>query len=431
MHNIIDVVRNAYRRDYFHYLAAQFLAQFFTFGTILLVAKLLSPEELGEIKIIQAYASVFVVIAGCGLSSALLKACSENRQNNERYGILRATITRALSSTVFAIGLLVILTTTGLVASSQRLRFWMLVYASTIPLSVLTGQLMNFLQALKKIRIMAFAQIVIRLQGFILIVIATWLWGFPGFIFATIIALAVGLWPLIHQTGVRTILKAEAKLPVGFMHMGVFAMLSALMVTLGHQADLFILDHFSPNRAEIGFYSLAIILVQAAWLIVHSAGVVAVPYFSERSHDVVWFRRKLIQTQGQASVVSVGVGIAFFAGAWVFIPFVYGDAYRAVLPYLGVLLLKNVVVSSYTIIRMALIGLGKMNYNFIAFSIATPFGLVLAYFMLQRYGIIGVAWAQGITATVTLVLLISLAAYALRDGRSLRPATDTETESTQ
>ena len=77
------------------------------------------------------------------------------------------------------------------------------------------------------------------------------------------------------------------------------------------------------------------------------------------------------------------------------------------------------------------IGLGKTRLSSIAFSIATPFGLVLAYLMLQRYGIIGVAWAQGITATVTLVLLIALAAYALRDGRSLRPATNTETESIQ
>ncbi len=415
MQNILAVVRNAYQRDYFHYLAAQFLAQFFTFGTMLIVAKLLSPEELGEIKIIQAYAAVFITIADFGLASALLKVCAEDRDEPERYGILRAVLTRAALSTAFALGLLALLLISGVVASSPHRRFWMLIYSTSIPFFVLTSVFMQFLQALKRIRVMAFAQVVIRLQGFIIVVIATWKWGFSGFIFATILMWGVGLWPLIHQTRVPTILKAKAKLPSGFMHMAVFAMLSTLMVTLGHQADMFILDHFSLDRTEIGFYSLAVILVQAAWLIVHSAGVVAIPYFSERSHDTAWFRRKLIQTQGQASIVSVGVGAAVFAGAWVFVPFVYGDAYRAVLPYLAVLLLKNVVVSSYTIIRMALIGLGKMNYSFIAFSIATPFGLVLAYFMLQRYGIIGVAWAQGITATVTLTLLVALAAYALRD----------------
>ncbi len=417
MGTILAVVRNAYKRDYFHYLAAQFLAQFFTFGTILLVAKLLTPEELGEIKIIQAYAAIFITIADFGLASALLKVCAEDRDESERYGILRAVLTRAAISTAFALGLLALLLFTGVVASTPRLRFWMLIYSASIPFIVLTSVFMQFLQALKRIRVMAFAQVVIRLQGFIIVVIATWLWGFSGFIFATILMWGVGLWPLIHQTRVRKILKAQAKLPAGFIHMAVFAMLSTLMVTLGHQADLLILDRFSLDRAEIGFYSLAVILVQAAWLIVHSAGVVAVPYFSERSHDVIWFRRKLIQTQGQASIVSVGVGVAVFAGAWLLVPFVYGDEYSAVLPYLGVLLLKNVVVSSYTIIRMALIGLGKTNYNFIAFSIATPLGLVLAYVMLQRYGIIGVAWAQGITATVTLTLLVALAAYALRDER--------------
>ena len=289
---------------------------------------------------------------------------------------------------------------------------------------------MAFLQAKKLIRSMATAQVILRVQGLVLIVWATWVWGFGGFVVSTVITFAVGLWPLWKQVGVRRLLAATSTLPSGFMNMSLFAMLSALAVKLGMYGDVLILDHFATARADIGFYSLAAILVQGAWLVVHSAGVVSVPYFSERSHDTVWFRRKLIETQARASALSVVVGLAVYGAAWVFIPLVYGPAYKAVLPFLAVLLLKNVFVASYTIVRMALLAMGRMNYNFVAFAITTPAGLVLSYVLLVRYGIIGVAWAQGIAAVFTLLLLFGLAAYALRPGQQLpEPAPDSPAQS--
>jgi len=50
-----------------------------------------------------------------------------------------------------------------------------------------------FLVALKKIKQMANAQALIKIQSVFLIVLATWLWGFSGFIYTTIAAYMFGL----------------------------------------------------------------------------------------------------------------------------------------------------------------------------------------------------------------------------------------------
>jgi O-antigen/teichoic acid export membrane protein len=413
--------QSARDKYYFHFLVAQFLAQILAFATVLLVAKILSPTEFGTARIIQAYAALFFILGEFGIGPAMFKTTSEKRLLTERYEILKASVLRLGPAIAFSFLLLAALSMAGIAGSGPRLQFWILVYACSIPFVALSSVLTQFLQAQKEVRAVAAAQILVRLQSFVLVVTGTWLWGFRGFIMATVLAFALGLWPVIRKIEIRKLLAAQQVLPPGFMKLAVFAMMSAILIAVGHSGDIYILDHYAVDRAQVGYYALAAILVQGMYLIVHSIGVISAPYFSERSHNLPWVRQKLLQTQWRATVVSVAGGSFLFACAWLLIPIVYGESYSAVLGYLAVLLLKNVIVSSYTVVRMALGGLGKMDLIFVTFAVVTPVGLGLAYIMLERYGILGVAWAQCITSAVALALLYGMSAYWLRGGRPTKP----------
>ena len=76
-------LRKIQEKGFFHLLSANILIQIFAFASQLFVAGILSPEDIGRIKIIQTYLSVFSVIAGMGLNASTLKICSEGREHKE------------------------------------------------------------------------------------------------------------------------------------------------------------------------------------------------------------------------------------------------------------------------------------------------------------------------------------------------------------
>ncbi len=407
-HTIISSLGN---KGFFDLLSVNFLTQFLSFGSVLLVAKFLTPVELGEVKILQSYTALFVVLASFGFNSAVLKVCSENRSEQEKDGILRLAVIYSGAATVVTFFVIILLSQTGVITSSQRLSTWLLVYACTIPLQVLTGIFIVFLQAKKKIKEMARSQAIVKAQSVLIIVTCAWLWGFKGFIFATIASYALGLLPFLHQIGMSFLTTSIEQKPRHFMQYALFSVLANGIGQLGQYGDVFILDHFSLDRVAIGYYALALIFITAAVQVTGTVQSITTPYFSEHAQDKDWFRRQLVLNQVRMALLSLVVAVGVYILALIFVPWVYGIDYSPVLLYLAILLIKYVVYSSYAVIGPALLGLGLMHYNFVVVAITTPIGLAVSYVFLQQFGVLGIAWAQVGTAILTFFLV--LAAYRL------------------
>ena len=76
-------IRNVYNKGFFHFLSARFLIRIFGFGSQLFVAWWLTPEDLGDIKILQVYMSILIVLAGFGFNISTLKLCAEKRPETQ------------------------------------------------------------------------------------------------------------------------------------------------------------------------------------------------------------------------------------------------------------------------------------------------------------------------------------------------------------
>jgi O-antigen/teichoic acid export membrane protein len=404
-------------KGFFDLLSVNFLTQFLGFGSVLLVAKFLTPKELGDVKILQSYTALLVIFATFGFNASVLKLCAENRSDQEKAGILRLAVIRSSITTVITLLLTITLAMAGLITPSRHLSFWLTVYVCSIPMQVLTSLFMVYLQAQKKIKEMARSQAIVKLQSVFLIVLSAWLWGFQGFVFATIVAYALGIWPFLRQIGLNFLVTSSEQKPVHFMQYAFFSVLANGVSQLGQYGDVFILDHFSSNREAIGYYALALIFVTAASQVTSTAQSIATPYFSEHAQNAAWFRHQLIVNQVRMTLLSSVVAIGLFIAAWIFVPFVYGPDYSPTLAYLAILLLKYVIYSSYAIMGPALLGLGLMHYNFVVVAITTPVGLALSYLFLQWYGVIGIAWAQ--VGMVIIAFFLVLAASNIAFKRTL------------
>lgn len=407
------IISSIYKKGFFHLLSVNFLSQFLAFGSILLVAKFLSPVELGEVKILQSYTNIFVVLAGFGINSVVLKTCSENREEQEKERILHTAFSRAVIFIGISLAILAILTFSGIITSSRRLALWLLIYSAVIPFAVGTDILSVYLQALKRIQDMARAQILIKGQLFIIVVISSWLWGFEGFIFATIVSYIVGLIPVLRKVGLGFLSAGPELVPKGMYHLAIFSFLANVVAVLSQYTDIIILDHFGSVRSEIGNYSLATVFVLGATQVTATIQSISTPYFSERASEEQWFRRKLVHLQTQTMILSLGVALGVYLVAKILLPLAYGPAYQSAINYLAVLLLKYVIFSSYAIIGIALFALGFVKYNFVSAAVSMVVGVPFSYFMLKHYGIMGISWAQVLIAAVAFIIQFWLMRVAL------------------
>ncbi|MBK8418342.1 oligosaccharide flippase family protein [Candidatus Villigracilis saccharophilus] len=391
-------------KGFFDLLSVNFLTQFLGFGSTLLVAKFVTPVELGDIKILQSYTALFVILAGFGFNAAVLKVCAEDRPDQEKLGILRLAVQRAGVATAITILLVIVLALSGVITSTLRLSLWLIVYACTIPLQVLTGIFIVFLQAQKKIKEMARSQAVVKIQSVVLIVISTWAWGFKGFIFATIAAYALGLWPFLRQIGVNFLHTPLEQKPARFMQYAFFSVLGNGIALLGQRGDILILDHFTVDRAAIGYYALATIFVTAASQVTGTVQSITTPYFSEHAQDETWFRRQLFLNQLRMALLGVAVAVGVYVLAWILVPLVYGPDYSPTLSFLAILLINYVIASSTSLVGVAIFSLGFVKYNSLSVMISTPISLITTFVFLTKFGIIGVAWAQVVLALVSLCI---------------------------
>lgn len=404
-----------YKKGFFHLLSTNFLVQFLGFGSTLVVAKLVTVEELGNIKLLQSYAGIFAVVAGFGLSTALLKFSSETEDDSTRAAIFAASLRNALFATLGTLLVGAVLALMGLLSSNPSLRGWMVLYSLVVPSAVATNLMITFLQSQKRLHSLAKAQALVRSQSFLAVILATWIWGFPGFVAATVISMAVGLVPLIREVGGNAFSSASERLPAGFFRISAFTLVSSLVSTAGQYADIFILDHFSVDRKELGYYALATLFIMACSQVINTIQQFLSPYFCRRSGDAAWFRASVMKAQLATTLFSAVLALAVFALGWTLVRYVFGGEYASTLDYLSVLLLRFVIWSGYAVSGgVAIFALGKVGLDFIRSLVSVVVGTACSFILLQKYGIVGVAWGQVFGAAAALIISIVMANFIFR-----------------
>lgn len=405
-------------KGFFHLLATNFFRQFLGFGTILLVARFLTPAELGNVKVIQSWAALFFIVAGFGYSSGILKFCSEVRDTTEKETILRRTLYVSSISMVATAGLVAVLAGSGKMSGTPEVPFWLAVYCFSIPFAVLTEVLNMYLLAGKRVKEMAFSITLIKVQSFAIIVASTFFAGFRGFVVATVVAYAIGLYPPFRHVGCGFLRAPSRPFPEGFNRFVIWSLLANLANTAGQMSDMILLDRLHADREGIGCYSLALIFVMGASQITAAVQAILSPYFSERSGDLSWVRKQIFLNLGRIVLLSLAVSAGVWGTAYVLVRYFYGTPYAPSLAYLPVLLLRYVFWSSSVVLAVALFGMGYVRYNFYTGAAAAVVAIPASWFLLVRVGIAGVAWGQVIYAGLVLLFLSRFLAKAL-SARSL------------
>ena len=414
LNKIKSIISYLNEKGFIHLLTVNLFSQFLSFVTLMLVAKFLSPAEYGDLKVLQTYVNITVVIALFGFNSAAIKLCSENIAEDERAAIFQNILKRAGVSTLITLLGGILLSSFGLITSSGFLSKWLIIYLAIVPIDVLTTLLTTYLQSKKQFKRIASAQAIFRIQTAPIILLGTWRWGFQGFIIASIISHGIGLWPFLRYVGGGIFRKFNIAVPNQLMRYASFSFLAQILNQFTINGDILILDHFSRNRESIGYYSLALLFILAASLVSKTVQSITTPYFSQNANNELWFRNHFRKNLFRMAAFSTAVAIAINLVGRIIIPLFYGPTYRPTFEYLQILLIGAIFQGIYALINSAITGLGKMKFTFIIAALSTPVELGLTYFSLQRYGFIGVAWSQVITSLFILILNLIFVHIAMK-----------------
>jgi O-antigen/teichoic acid export membrane protein len=421
--SIRTALNNARSKGFFHLFSANIAINLLAFGSQLLVIKFLSPAEMADIKTMQSFTGVAAVIAGCGLNAAVLKLCSELRPDVERAAIFRQSLKYSFLPIATVLLLTALVSRLHLFSPEPRVNQWMLVYMLAVPATALTALIMMYLQARKRIKLMATTQTVIRIVGLTIIVSAAYLYGFKGFVFATVVVALAALAPLLRL--VRGDLSESSALarPAGdkIWYYARWSLAANLVATINSYLDILMLNYLVADRTGIGYYSIATIFILGLNQVTATVQAIATPYFSEYGNDEATFMRVLRKYQKLLILLALGLTIASMLVIPWLITLIYGDNYAPAGTYFRILAIKYFLWSCYALLGIAIWGIGKMKLSFYSVLAALIVSTIASYVLIVKFGLMGAAYSQVVSYLLNLIIVAVMTIIALKEHfRTLR-----------
>lgn len=399
------IFKNVNEKGFFHLLGSNFLISFLGFGVILLLAKILTPKEIGDIKLIQSYAAFFIMFASFGYNISTLKLCSERRSKIEKLKIFALSTKRIIYFSLLSMVILISLSYLGLLSSDKFVSNWLIIYALVIPFAALGYNFVSYFQAIKEIKKMAKLQVIVRLQFIFIIIISTYFFGFDGLVYSTILSYIIGTLVYLKSTGLKFVKFFYVKNKFNkFNHYAIFAILGSLITLVGQYSDMYLIDYLETDRELIGFYSLATVFFMGATVVIGTIQSIVTPYFSENENDRVWQKRNWIKYQLLAIATSLITAIGMYILIIILVNFYFGLDYLQTKHFVFLLMIKFVVWSTYAISGAALAGLGKMKQGFYLVCFSVPFSIFLGYTFYPKYGIDGIIFSQILTNLIVMFI---------------------------
>lgn len=391
------------KTDLFHVLFANVAQQIIAFVGVLAIARLLPAEEFAQIRIAMAYMAVALILGAGGFTAPILRYCADPLfEADHRRRLLSLGL-----SWVFVISLLVVFSwlAINLATNRQGIEFFVLtIYALQIPALAATSLLLVYIQAVQRFKLLAFIQIGTRATSLLLTVPACYLFGLPGFLFATLAMAFLSVVPLLVAARPSFFLWGYG-VPGGFYSLAGYSLLGMGITTVGQYADLMMLDWVDADKTDVAMYSLATIFFFAASALAGAVQGVATPYFTGLMTDRAGFRSSLLQF----SIWLIAGGIAVAAGAfilaWFLEVFFLGPAYSGLSLMVALLMVRFCIWCSYAVGGAAMVGIGAIKQGTTIALFTTSLAIIAGYPLVLWYGVWGAGIAQVLVASLTAVLV--------------------------
>jgi len=393
-----NILSNIGQKGFFHLLSANLLIQIVAFASQLFVAGILSPDDIGRIKIIQTYLSIFSIVAGMGFNSSTLKLCSENRSIEERNLIFQSALFFTILSTISLYIIIVALNFFGLFSSDKLIQWLIPLGLFPIISNSVFMVFVSYFQASKKIRLLSNLTISNKLISIIAIIFFTYWIGIKGYYLAYnlsfILMLAVCL--RYYKSGSYNGIFSLKNMSLFSIHWNYAktSMAAYLLSEISAYVDILLISYFIPDMKQIGYYSFALTITVVLKIIPGTVQQITIPYFSslakQKNEFLVAYRRynRLLYFIVAATLLAVLLLVPFL------LQFIFAGKYNPSLQYFPFLAIGWSLRLLSQLQNGAIFGLGKIHYNVYTSLITLIFNVIIISISIYFFGLIGAAYSS-------------------------------------
>lgn len=419
-----QLLNNVGKMGFFHLLSANFFIQLVTFSSGLFVAWILTPEQIGQIKVLQTYSGVAIIIAGLGFNTSVLKICSEKRLPGEKQFLYNRALRYTLFSIAISYALFSLAAYLGIASNDDTINNLLPFFFIALIPNTINYLQMAYIQALKRIKELAKIQSLTKILSVAFIIGLTYFFNIEGFIASTIISGFLTLVMMLRKTTEISESIKPIVINKPFSIHWFFAKYSFLANALGNVSmylDIFILNFFITDRTELGYYGFAVTLVMGLRLFTATIQQITSPYFSEKSSDFNEWMRIFKKYNLLFNVFSFLFAIITILTIKPILHFIFSGKYDASVYYFQLLTIVWAIRNLYTLKGVAIWGMGRINVNFFTSLIIFPINATIMYLTIKNFNTIGAAYGSIIGALISNFIIHYSFKLVVRQESKLKP----------
>lgn len=407
---IRKIVKNVSTKGFFNLLSANVLINVLAFALQLLVAGILSPDDVGRLKILRTWLSIFSILGSMGFSGSTLKLCSENRTEKEVKSIFSASIIFTLITTIAVYLLILLLNWFELLSKESIIQS--LVPLALLPL-VVNGMFtlfMNYYLSRKEMKKVSYITSINKTVAFILVVGFTLFFGIKGYY--------IGLNIAEFSVVLIVIYLGRSKFNIGKIDFsslkGMFKLhwnyalpsfLSNFLADLTTYADVLIISYLLFDEMnDVGFYSFALTLTVMLKVLPATVQQITIPYFSELSNQIDKFK---LTYRKYSRILVVIIAVTLLLVLLIIPPmidFIFKGKYNASFYFFIPLAVGWSIRQFNQIQAAALFGLGAISKMAKSMFYVLIINVIFIFISLHFGGLIGVAYSSIPCALVEILM---------------------------
>jgi O-antigen/teichoic acid export membrane protein len=395
---------NYHQKGFFHLLSANVLIQLVAFASQLFIAGILAPADMGRIKIIQTYLSIFSIIAGMGFNTSVLKLCSEHRTLSDKKTLFQSALFFTITSTIILYVIILILNFLNIFSTDKIVKWLIPLGLFPIISNSIFMVFISYFQATKKIKLISNLTISNKLISIIAIILLSYWAGIKGYYVAYNLSFILMVFVSFRVYG--SVFSAEIFSTKNLAQFSIHwkyaktSMFANLLSEMSAYVDIILINYFIKDMQQIGYYSFALTITVILRLFPSTVQQIASPYFSllanQKTDFINAFNRynRLLYTVVILSLIIVLVTMPFI------IHWIFKGKYDQSMLYFPMLAIGWSLRQLTQLQSGAIFGLGKIQYNAYISLISLVFNIVVISISIYFFGLIGAAYASIINGLV-------------------------------
>ncbi|RLF99309.1 hypothetical protein DRN58_05370 [Thermococci archaeon] len=411
---------NRFAKDTTITLATRTSSLLINISASIIIARVLGPEDKGIYSLAILLPTLVFTLFNLGISPSTVYHIGKGKYSLEKIFGNNLLLSVLNSSLGILISVIIVIFSQNTFLKDVPL-LYLLIAMGIIPVSLIYSYLSSILLGLKEFKKYNLVTLLKSLFFFVFIavVLIGLRIGVEGAISAEIISsLFVGIiiFVWIKKTAGRPSYLLDRDYTKSLCLYGIKAHVGNILAFLNYRLDMFLVNFFLSPLA-VGYYSIAVGIVEKLWLVSQSASTVLFPTIASEKSEERRKRLTPIISRNIFFITIIGATATYFISHWIVV-LLYSDAYLKSIKPLQILLPGVISLSLSGVLANDISARGKPLLNSYLSFFALIVNLLLNILLIPQLGINGAALASTISYSAQTIGRVIM--YKKISGNSIR-----------